>query len=273
MFQDISPYHLDIRFREGKIKNDDYAVLFKDDKILLRATDGSLPTFGETQLSPEDAIYLLSVGETGFYLFFDGAEREGFTADSGLALRTMQPSWLAFAAATAMHLARWYDKHRFCGRCSASMGFSTVERAVVCPECKNTEYPKISPVIIVGITDGDMLLLTKYAHAQHKRYALVAGFMEIGETFEDTVRREVMEEVGLRVKNIRYYKSQPWAFSESVLAGFYAEVDGSREISLDENELAVAEWVHRSELPQEDLSFSLTGEIIERFRCGMTEEI
>ena len=112
------------------------------------------------------------------------------------------------------------------------------QRMLYCENCHAMEFPKICPAVIVGVTDGNRLLLTKYAGRQFKKYALVAGFAEIGETIEETVRREVMEEVGLKVKNITYYKSQPWSFTDTLLFGFYCEVDGSAEITLDEEELA-----------------------------------
>ena len=123
--------------------------------------------------------------------------------------------------------------------------------------------------MIVAVTDGNRLLLTKYANRPGTvNYALVAGFTEIGETLEETVRREVMEEVGLRVKNIRYYKSQPWSFSSTLLCGFCCEVDGSREVRLDTEELAVAEWFEREDIPLEDDGVSLTREMIQMFRTG-----
>ena len=94
--------------------------------------------------------------------------------------------------------------------------------------------------------------------------------MEVGESLEDTVRREVMEEVGLRVKNIRYYKSQPWPFSDALLAGFFCEADGETKISMDKGELSAAEWFDRAHLPAErsESSISLTGEMIEAFQDG-----
>ena len=116
---------------------------------------------------------------------------------------------------------------------------------MVCPECKNIEYPKISPAVIVAVTNGNRLLLSRYARGGYRNYALIAGFAEVGETLEDTVRREVMEEVGLKVKNIRYYKSQPWSFSDSLLVGFFAELDGDDTITLEEEELAEAVWFER----------------------------
>ena len=117
--------------------------------------------------------------------------------------------------------------------------------------------------------DGDRLLLTKYSGRAYKRYALIAGFNEIGESIEDTVRREVMEEVGLKVKNIRYYKSQPWSFSETLLMGFYCDLDGSAEIQLDTEELSEGVWMKREEIPKPVSDISLTSEMIERFRRGL----
>ena len=138
-----------------------------------------------------------------------------------------------------------------------------------CPVCGHTVYPKISPAVIVGVKDGDRLLLTKYSGRAYKRYALIAGFNEIGESIEDTVRREVMEEVGLKVKNIRYYKSQPWSFSETLLMGFYCDLDGSAEIQLDTEELSEGVWMKREEIPKPVSDISLTSEMIERFRRGL----
>jgi NAD+ diphosphatase len=134
-----------------------------------------------------------------------------------------------------------------------------------CPDCGNMVYPKIAPAVIVGITDGDKILMTKYAGREYKKYSLVAGFCEIGEAAEDTVRREVMEEVGLKVKNIRYYKSQPWGFDSNLLMGFFADLDGVNEITRDETELAVAEWIERKDTVGMNDGISLTREMIDVF--------
>ena len=134
-----------------------------------------------------------------------------------------------------------------------------------CPDCGNMVFPKIAPAVIVGVTDGDRILMTKYADREYKKYALIAGFTEIGETAEQTVEREVMEEVGLSVKNIRYYKSQPWSFSDTLLFGFFAELDGDPEVHLDEHELALARWCTRDEIPEDD-GVSLTREMMRVFK-------
>ena len=137
-----------------------------------------------------------------------------------------------------------------------------------CPVCGDMIFPRISPAVIVAITDGDRLLMSKYAGRGFTRYALIAGYTEIGETMEQTVTREVMEEVGLRVKNIRYYKSQPWGIDGNVLMGFYCDLDGDDTIHLDEKELALAEWHYRGALPAKDDGLTLTREMIRVFDEG-----
>ena len=129
-------------------------------------------------------------------------------------------------------------------------------------------FPRISPAIIVGVTDGDRLLMSKYAGRDYTNYALIAGYTEIGETLEQTVQREVMEEVGLKVKNIRYYKSQPWGIDGNILMGFYCDLDGDDTIHLDRKELSLAEWHLRGTLPTKDDHVSLTREMIRIFDEG-----
>ena len=145
---------------------------------------------------------------------------------------------------------------------------SDKERMVYCPKCGRMEYPKLCPAVIVAVTHGNRLLLSKYAGRNHTNYALIAGFAEIGETIEETVKREVMEEVGLKVKNLRYYKSQPWSFTDTLLFGFYVDLDGEEDITLDQEELALAQWFDRDKLPEPAANGSLTSEMITMFRNG-----
>lgn len=181
-------------------------------------------------------------------------------------LRGVQPKELVLAAITGFHLDGWYDRNHFCGRCANMLQPDERERMLRCPVCGNMVYPRINPAVIVAVTNGDKLLLTKYNGREYKKYALVAGFNEIGESFEETVRREVMEETGLRVKNIRYYKSQPWGFTDNILAGYFCEVDGTDDIKVDTEELSVAKWVPRDEIPTSLEELSLTNEMISVFR-------
>lgn len=177
-----------------------------------------------------------------------------------------------YAAMTAWHLHTWYRSNRYCGCCGAHTVHDSTERMVRCPECGNMIFPRISPAVIVAVTNGDRLLLSKYAGRSYTHYALLAGYTEIGETIEETVHREVMEEVGLRVKNLRYYKSQPWGIDGNVLMGFFCDVDGDDTIRIDERELALAQWYERNALPAKDDGISLTREMIRVFEEGREPE-
>ena len=121
----------------------------------------------------------------------------------------------------------------------------------------------------MGVTHGDYLLHTKYERSRGiSFYALVAGFTEIGETLEETVAREVMEETGLKVRNIRYFKSQPWGIADDILAGFYCDVDGDTTIHLDRNELCEGLWIHRKDIVGQPDDASLTHHMMITFRDG-----
>ena len=187
----------------------------------------------------------------------------------GLRGRADVPREQLFAAWTAGQLARWYAGNRFCGACGSPMKNGTTERSLVCPRCGRTVYPRINPAIIAAVTKGDEIVLTRYRGARSTFNALVAGFVEIGETLEDTVRREVMEETGLRVKNLRYYKSQPWGIADDLLAGFFCEVDGSTEIHMDAEELSLARWTRREDVVLQPDDASLTNEMMKLFRDGL----
>ncbi|MCI2049121.1 MAG: NAD(+) diphosphatase [Lachnospiraceae bacterium] len=214
--------------------------------------------------------YVFAVGARRCFLLNGaaGTELPGFAEEPLSVLRRGVPREMCFAAETAYQLYAWYRDNRFCGRCGALMQPGTSERSMLCPSCGNVVYPKISPAVIVGVTDGDRILMTRYAGREYRGHALIAGFCEIGETGEDTVRREVMEESGLQVKNIRYYKTQPWGFDSDLLLGYWCDVDGDRTITMDTGELAAAEWVRRGDITDAFEDMSLTNEMICRFRDG-----
>lgn len=279
MLQDIKPqiYHNEFYIKTPQAK--DYFFYIKEGKSLIKTDKTAFPfaSFGEfTDAQPDicaHADFLFSISGHDFYLVneqeFPLSEGNGYTFAPPTVFRTLSPAWAGFAGATGCHLHRFYRNRAYCGRCGHKMEKKQDERALLCPVCHNVEYPKISPGIIVAITHGDKILLTRYAGRANPHYALVAGYNEIGETLEETVHREVMEEVGLRVKNLRYYKNQPWAFSDSLLIGFFAELDGSAEIHRDASELASAEWYARKDMPHNTLDISLTHEMIYMFRNGL----
>jgi len=273
MLQDIEPYQFNNEFKEKEPESEDYLLIFRGEELLLEKVSGQIqfPKIEHlNELIPdikETLIYLFSIDKSAFY-YSPKTIKE--TADlcymSIQQVRETLPNWMAFVAATANHLAQWYDINRYCGKCAKPMTKSKTERALCCESCGIIKYPNICPAIIVGIIDKDKILLTRYADRPYKKLGLVAGFTEIGETLETTIKREVMEEVGLRVKNIKYFKSQPWAFSQSILVGFFAELDGSHEVNIDSEELSEAIWLSRDEISLSDSNLSLTNEMIETFR-------
>lgn len=274
MIQDIAPHIYKNEYKPQKPAKNSYVMYFEKGKLLARLVEGEIeyPTFEEMAVDNidiyEKSTYLFTIDKMRFYLVEKlkyGDDYEWIEKD---AFRQLRPLHLAFAGITAYQLHGWYESHRFCGRCGKPLKKDEKERMLFCESCHAMEYPKICPAVIVGVTDGNRLLLTKYAGREYKKYALVAGFTEIGETIEETVQREVMEEVGLKVKNITYYKSQPWSFTDTLLFGFYCEVESPQEIVLDENELSVAEWFEREEIPVTEKSVSLTNEMILNFKHG-----
>ena len=281
MIQDLGDKKLNNAYETRMPAPGDRFFRFDRDKILVKVLpDGRLLLPTAEDLGCPQGQYLYAIGDDRFFLEMpqDASSKgvrqeafdvpEGFSFESVRNFRRLEVKELAFAAATAYHLYQWYRDNRFCGRCGHPAVHSEKERALCCPDCGNVIYPKIAPAVIVALTDGDRILLTRYNGRAYKRYALIAGFTEIGETAEETVRREVMEEVGLRVKNITYYKSQPWGTDSNLLLGFFCELDGSDRITMDAEELSTAAWFHRGEMPEQDDGFSLTREMMAVFERG-----
>lgn len=277
MIQDLDFHCYHNEYTHAFPKNNDWILSFHGREILAAQKEEQLifPTWKELSacqnFSQDSCTYLFSIDEQRYFLLFPSAAEEFdiFTYQDISIFRSMQPKEQCFGLITGFHLHNWYQSRRFCGSCGQRLIHDKKERMMYCPHCKSTEYPKISPAVIVAVTHGEKLLLSKYAGRNTKRYALIAGFTEIGETLEETVKREVMEEVGLKVKNIRYYKSQPWGLSGSLLAGFVCDLDGDDTITLDENELAVAQWFPREEIPYDDYDVSLTREMMIQFKKGL----
>lgn len=168
-------------------------------------------------------------------------------------------------AGRAFHILNWSNLNRYCGKCGSKTKQKEDERARLCPECGTVFYPRISPAIIVAVTKGDELLLAHNKNFRNNWYSVIAGFVEPGETFEDCVRREVLEEVGIKVNNINYFGSQPWPFPDSLMVGFTAEYD-SGEITPDGVEIGDAGWYKRNSLPDTPTSFSIAGRLINWFK-------
>ena len=271
MIQDIYPEHLDNAYRDILPQDEDCILCFDRDGAAAGYADGRLrfPAWKEIK-PPCETVYAFSAAGRNYFLAVgESVLPEPCERYSLHRLREMslEGNLDIFIVYTGFHLWKWYMSSRFCGACGRKTEYAHDERAMVCPACGNRIYPRINPAVIVGVINGEKLLITKYKSG-FRHNALVAGFTEIGETLEETVRREVMEETGLRVRNIRYYKSQPWGIASDILTGFYCDVDGETEIHRDERELGYAEWVERKEIILQPSDHSLTNEMMKRFRDG-----
>ncbi len=168
---------------------------------------------------------------------------------------------VAFAA---IHLIEWDATSRFCGRCGAPTEAHPVERAKQCSSCGALVYPRISPAVIVLVERGDRLLLARATRFTEVIYSVLAGFVEPGESLEETVSREVEEETGIRVKDVRYFGSQPWPFPDSLMIGFTA-CYASGEIRIDDKELVDAGWYSVDNLPPIPGKISIARKLIDSF--------
>ena len=272
MIQDIGSHKLNNHYECREPKETDVMMFLKDGNILCMLDEDdkkiSFPICSDIP-DPSNSIYLFTIDDCGYYLYHGECSVEGYR---WYKLRDLNRGQVTdnlsmMAAYTAYHLQKWYADNRYCGRCGNRTVLKNDERALICPECGNVIYPRINPAVIIGVTNGDRLLITRYA-AGYGYNALVAGFTEIGETLEETVKREVKEETGLNVKNIRYYKSQPWGIAQDILAGFFCEVDGDDSITMDQSELKYAEWVKREDIVLQPTEFSLTNEMMMKFKKG-----
>lgn len=274
MIQDIYPRIYHSEFKDSQPSEHDFVLVFYKNTALVRFQNDKLryPSFREMAGITCIYHYLFSIDSYRYFLAYPASEEPvtlpGYTYENVSIFRTAVSRHTSFAGITGHHLFGWYQTNQFCGRCGEQMTPDHKERMLFCPACHNMVYPRISPAVIVGVIHDGKILMSKYAGRDYTKYALIAGFTEIGESAEQTVAREVMEEVGLKVKNIRYYKSQPWAFSGSLLMGYFAELDGDDTITLDTDELSEAGWFAPEDISMEDDHVSLTREMIQLFKEG-----
>ena len=278
MIQDIEPKIYQIGYEKRTTPSDESVILlYHKRSVLCQVSESGELHFPckkelDFKLGECSYQYLFQIDEISFFTIpdWDGKDVRGFAYENIELFRTAKPKWLSFAGVSGFQLCSWYQSKKFCSCCGGRMSHSETERAVVCESCGKIEYPTLSPSVIVAVTKGDRILLTKYArnHSKYANYALIAGYAELGESLEDTVRREVYEEIGLKVTNITYYKSQPWSFSGALLVGFFCEVEGDDTVRLDLDELCEGTWFSRKEIPARDNGISLTNEMIEQFRTG-----
>lgn len=292
MYQDIAPKFFNNQYDSKKSPKPDSPVFcFKGKDVLVRENGRSIEyPKAENWEDCGNFRYLFSVDDKEYYLAPEGMMPEKIIPDAGFPAKDGEPEENAFpefafrsvqqlyryrmepmeevlAAFTAFQLRNWYVNNAYCGRCGKPTHHHPALRALQCDHCGNLIFPKIAPAIMTAITDGDRVLVTKYANRTYDYISLVAGFNEAGESLEATVAREVKEEVGLSVKNIRYYGSQPWGIADNLMVGYFCELDGDPDsVKLDKTELSESLWLRREDIPEDINDYTMAYEMLLKFK-------
>ncbi|MGB0203914.1 MAG: NAD(+) diphosphatase [Neptuniibacter sp.] len=250
-----------------------------DERII--GTDRGPLLFSEVEVSQIKTDAILRVGSIGEKQFSvailsDGNLPDDVKEDQLVGLRSLlalvETEEEYCLLSTAAQLVTWYHSFKFCPRCATKLDLHPDERAKVCGNCGHHQYPRISPCIIVLVRKGDKCLLAHAAKFASGRYSTLAGFIEAGESAEQAVHREIMEEVGIKVKNVRYCFSQSWPFPHSFMIGFMAEYE-SGEITPDGVEILDANWFEPENLPILPPRFTIARRLINKYLEEMGKEI
>ncbi len=234
--------------------------------VFIEERDGQLriPALADTERFADGVHFIGRRGDTGYYA---ASVREDVSVEE----LTELPARNLFGrmdettfgiAGRAIAIAEWDRTHRFCGRCATPTTLVPNERARRCPRCRIPFYPRLSPAVIVLVRRGEQALLARNAAFPRPWFSTLAGFVEPGESLEQTVIREVKEEVGIDVADVRYFGSQPWPFGRSLMIGFTATYAGG-ELQADGAEIAEARWFDRDRLPETPPKFSIARQLID----------
>lgn len=253
------------------VNNDhSYWFVFCSNKLLINPDECTVPCskkLAELNISPVRTQYLGTLKGHPCYsveVSPDIAVPEGMSFNELRSLYGILDEDIFILAGRAIQIVNWDQTHQYCGRCGHKTETLRDERAKKCPECGLINFPRISPAAITAVFKENKILLSHNAAFRGNIHSLIAGFVEPGETLEECIKREVFEEVGIRVKNIKYFGSQPWPFPNSLMIGFTAEHE-SGEISVDGKEISEAGWYDVNNLPELPPKMSIAREIIDRF--------
>ena len=217
----------------------------------------------DVQLGDEHFLGIFE-GRACFAVEGSGRLPEGYAADNLYSWLGRVAPPVFYLAGRAQQVIEWHDTHQFCGRCGERMEDHSYDRAKECPACHLINYPRLAPSIIVLVTRGDEMLLARNANWPSNMFSTLAGFVEPGESIEQTVHREVLEEVGLKVGNLKYFGSQSWPFPNSLMLGFHAEYH-SGEIVCQDDEIAEAHWFDVNNLPNVPPGSAISRWLIDAF--------
>ena len=252
--------------------NDDYGYwfVFCSNRLLITPDESSIPylrNLEELSLSPVRTQYL---GTLQGHPCFSAEVSPDTIAPEGMSFRELMSLYgvldedIFLLAGKAIQIVRWDQTHQYCGRCGHETQTLEDERAKKCPVCGFISYPRLSPAVITAVLKDNKILLTQYAAFRGNMHTIIAGFVEPGETLKECIKREILEEVGIQVKNVKYFGSQPWPFPNSLMIGFTAEYE-SGEISVDKKEISEAGWYDANNLPELPPKMSIAREIIDWF--------
>lgn len=255
--------------RINQTRESDRFLLFHEGRLLTRGDDYLWNRDEVVHLLDEEGhAHLIEEGDQALLAMqadADAARRLGAEDHSlrGLLLATGER--VLAQAGKANQVLDWYLTHRYCGACGEPTVPHATQRAVHCLVCDRHYFPRINPCVIVLVVSGRRMLLARHARYKGKLYSCLAGFIEVGENAEETIHREIMEEVGVEVDNIRYIKSQSWPFPSQLMLGFWADYKGG-EVTPDMDEIEEACWFDIEELPERpNAGISVAGELIDRY--------
>jgi len=275
MIQEISPYRFNNHYLANKnIGETDFVLHYSGNSLLLRTTGDEFEIPQKRDFSEisdkTESTFLFTLDDVPCFLIWDNLKEDKlhFIYKEINFILTIRQKEIAWISILGLHLMNWYSQNKFCGKCGTRTQQKSDERAIICPECNAIVFPKISPAIIVAIICDNKILLARNSNFSGNWYSLIAGFVDVGETLEETLTREVKEEVGLDIRNIHYYRSQPWPLSGSMMIGFIAEADENQPIAIDNKEITDAAWFTRGNLPKHSSNISIAGEMIEKFEKG-----
>ncbi|MFG1497113.1 NAD(+) diphosphatase [Saccharospirillum sp. HFRX-1] len=264
MLYELGQHRIELPGSAPAVSSDDRLLLWQDGE-LVSPEDNWVQQRSEWSAHPllnEEFVGLLD-GHAYYTAQLDSTESWPRLGLRDIGLRSETAFMLA---ARARGLLDWRRQHRFCGQCGQTTTRLPGESAMVCEPCKLRFYPRVSPCVIVLITRGPEVLLAQgVRHRSSGWYSTLAGFVETGESLEQAVHREIREEVGVEVTNLRYQGSQTWPFPHQLMLGFWADYAGG-DIVPEPGEIADAQWFHVDQLPQFPPGFSIAGYMIEAYR-------
>lgn len=264
---EFEPQHVE---PEGADRGDAWYFVFSRGEIICKTEAGAIDPIEADDFRWFD-MEVTSKHFLGHYLnrpcyalAATGQPTQGFKAMGLRSLLGRTHQAVFYLAGRAQQIIEWHETHQFCGRCGTQMLDHSADRAKECPSCGLINYPRLSPSIIVLVTRGEEMLLARNAAWPNGMYSTLAGFVEPGESIEQTVHREVFEEVGLKLGHLRYFGSQSWPFPNSLMLGFHAEYE-SGDIVCQEGEIADAQWFRADNLPQIPPKTAISGWLIQEF--------